>query len=311
MILVLRALKLGDLLTAVPALRAIRRAFPDDEIVLAAPAWLEPLALHTGAVDRLVDTAPLAPIDRSLRGADVAVNLHGRGPQSTGVLFELTPRRLIAFDIPGGAAWREGEHERTRWCRLLDEAGIPADPEDFRLAVPDLTPPVPMAGATVVHPGASTTARRWPASRWAVVAEQEVAAGHRVVVTGDESELELAGRVAGLAGLGKGRVLAGRTGLLDLLAVVASAGRVVCGDTGVAHVASAMGTPSVVLFGPTSPACWGPPLYGPHVTLWTGRTGDPDGDQPHAGLLSIEVDDVLDALRRLETVTPGARAGCP
>jgi ADP-heptose:LPS heptosyltransferase len=311
MILVLRALKLGDLLTAVPALRAIRRSFPHDEIVLAAPAWLEPLALHTRAVDRVVDTAPLTPLDRSLRGAKVAVNLHGRGPESTGLLFELTPKRLIAFDIAGGSAWRDGEHERVRWCRLLDEAGIPADPDDFRLETPDVVPPVPVAGATVVHPGASTIARRWPASRWAVVAEEEAARGHRVVVTGDESELDLAWRVAGLAGLGKRRVLAGRTELLDLLAVVGAAGRVVCGDTGVAHVASALGTPSVVLFGPTSPACWGPPPHGPHLALWAGRTGDPESDQPNAGLLSIEVDDVLAALSQLETVTHGAQAGCP
>src|SRR5256885_13548368 len=60
-VLVLRALGIGDLATAVPALRGLRAARPTEEIVLVAPAWLEPLARLTGAVDRLV---PADRLDR-------------------------------------------------------------------------------------------------------------------------------------------------------------------------------------------------------------------------------------------------------
>ncbi len=289
-VVILRALKLGDLLTAVPALRAIARAFPGHERVLAAPAWLGPLVDHLGVVDRLVPTEPLAPLDRELHRADVAVNLHGRGPASTALLAATNPRRLISFGVRGGPQWRAGEHERARWCRLLTESGIAADPDDLRIEPPAVVPPV--IGRSVVHPGASTASRRWPPARWAAVA----AALPDPVITGTAAERSLCEHVAELAGLGRDRVAAGCTDLLELLAVVAAAEVVVCGDTGVAHVASALGRPSVVLFGPVSPMAWGPPPWGPHTALWAGSCGDPNGDAgPHPGLLELTVADVLAA----------------
>jgi ADP-heptose:LPS heptosyltransferase/uncharacterized protein YjbJ (UPF0337 family) len=296
MIVALRALKLGDLLTAVPALRALARAYPEQERVLAAPAWLRGLALHTATVHRVVDTTPLAPLHPSLHHADVAVNLHGRGPQSTTLLRRTSPKRLIAFDIEGGPSWDAGEHERARWCRLLTASGVPADPDDLLLPVPDLAPPARAVGATVLHPGASTASRRWPVARWAAVACAISGRGESVVITGDRSEMVLAREVARLAGLDPACVVAGSTSLLELLAIVGAARAVICGDTGVAHVASALSTPSVVLFGPTPPVVWGPPPAGPHTVLWSGEAGDPHADQPHRGLLAITVDDVVGAL---------------
>lgn len=316
-LVVLRALKLGDLLVAVPALRALARAFPDHHRVLAAPAWLEPLALLTGAVHEVVDTEPLAALDPSLRGAEVAVNLHGRGPESTEVLRATGPRQLVAFDLPGCPSWSADEHERLRWCRLLEGVGVPTDPDDLLLARPDRAGPAGAAGAaraagaTVVHPGASTGARRWPAARWAAVVAAEVAAGRSVVVTGAAEERELAEAVAVASGCRDVSVLAGRTDLLDLVALVADAGRVVCGDTGIAHVATATGTPSVVLFGPTSPGTWGPPPWGPHRVLWRGRTGEALAKDPDPGLLLITVEDVVGAIADLPERAPIPGAARP
>jgi ADP-heptose:LPS heptosyltransferase len=294
-LVVLRALGLGDLVTAVPALRGLRRAFSRAHIVLAAPAALEWLALHSGAVDEVVDVAPLAPLPTCLHGADLAVNLHGRGPQSTDLLQATSPRRLLAFGHDGGPVWQAEEHEVTRWCRLLVQSGVPADPADLALEVPGVEPPV--RGAVVVHPGAAQVSRRWPVERWAAVAR---ALGPDVVVTGTPAEVGIAADVATRAGLPASAVLAGRTDLPALAALVAHARLLVSPDTGVAHLATAFATPSVVLFGPTPPALWGPPPDRPrHRALWAGRTGDNFAGEPDPGLLALSVEDVLAAVRGL------------
>jgi ADP-heptose:LPS heptosyltransferase len=312
-LLVLRALGLGDLLTAVPALRALADAFPDHRLLLACPRELTPLAELTGVVDEVVDAQPLTPLSDDLHGVELAVNLHGRGPESHRVLQALEPRRLIAFANPAagfrdGPPWRPDEHERARWCRLLEESGIPTDPGRLDLPSPPTRVAPHVQGATIVHPGAAAPARRWPAERFAAVARAEAAAGRQILVTGSRSETELACEVAQLAGLPGESVLAGWTGLPELAALVDAAGRVVCGDTGMAHLATALRTPSVVLFGPVAPDLWGPPPDRPwHRVLWAGELGDPHADEPSRGLLAIAVDDVLAALADLPTA-PAARA---
>jgi len=303
-VVVLRALGLGDLLTAVPALRALADAFPRHPRLLAVPTALAPLARCTGAVDEVVPAEGLdQPLSRLLHGAGLAVNLHSRGPESHNLLLAAEPRRLLAFAHPAvpassqGPRWRADEHEVTRWCRLLEESGIAADPRRLDIDLPPGPLPHGAREATLVHPGAASPARRWPAERFAAVARAEARAGRPVVVTGGPDEVALAHEVATRAGLPRGAVHAGQNGVLALGRLVAAADRVVCGDTGVAHLATALGTPSVVLFGPTSPALWGPPADRPwHRALWAGGSGDPHGQLPDPGLLAIAADQVLEAL---------------
>ncbi|HET6896068.1 MAG TPA: glycosyltransferase family 9 protein [Candidatus Baltobacteraceae bacterium] len=310
-LLVLRALGLGDLLTCVPALRAIARAFPEHYRVLAAPLYLAPLVRLCGGIDEVVDAAPLMPLDEDLSAIDVAVNLHGRGPQSHRVLLQTHPRKLIAFanaeipetrDLP---QWRPNEHEIDRWCRLLRESGIPADANDLELAAP--RGDARSRGAIVVHQGAANESRRWPLDRWVDLCTRLVHEGHRVVMTGSAAEFRRCRYIAKAAHLPIECVLAGNTDLEDLTCVVASCLAVVCGDTGLAHIATALRTPSVVLFGPTSPAYWGPPSNRPyHRVIWRGILGDPHAPYVDPGLASISVDEVLAQLHELLHL---ARAG--
>ncbi|MFG2247544.1 glycosyltransferase family 9 protein [Spirillospora sp. NPDC048823] len=302
-ILVLRALGLGDLLTGVPALRALRRGAPGARIALAAPAPLGFLARATGAVDDVLPSEGLAPLPPA-GPVDVAVNLHGRGPQSHRLLTGTRPGRLLAFACAGaghaaGPDWDPGEHEVARWCRFVSAYGFDADPADLDLDPPAVPSPAP--GAAVVHPGAAFPARRWPADRFAAVAAALRDGGERVVVTGGPAETAIARRVAELAGLDERADLSGRTRLPELAALIAGARLVVCGDTGVAHLATAFRTPSVLLFGPTPPGRWGPPDRAEHRVLWAGRHGDPHGREPHPGLLEISAGQAVEAAGRVLT----------
>lgn len=299
---ILRALGLGDFLTGVPAYRALHRALPGYEVILAAPDALRPLLPLTGALDRLLPTGELRPIRWTGPPPELAVNLHGSGPQSHRLLQALRPRRLLSFahpDVPeaAGPAWDPGEHEVRRWCRLLAWAGIRCDPLDLLLPV---SPAGQHRGAVLVHPGAAAPSRRWPADRFAMVAGGLAAEGWPVLITGSAAEAELAGKVAALAGLPATAVLAGRTSLAALATLVAGARLVICGDTGLAHLATALCRPSVLLFGPTPPDRWGP-LRDPerHTVLWAGGSGDPHGRHTDPGLAAIDVPAVLAAARRV------------
>jgi ADP-heptose:LPS heptosyltransferase len=300
---VLRPLGLGDLLTGVPAMRAVRAAVPGHHIVLATTAALEPLARLIDVVDEVLPARELEPLDWSAPPPELAVDLHGKGPASHVVVAGLRPDRLLTFDSPGfpGPAWYADEHEVRRWCRLVSEGlGVPADPDALDLGLPAVAPRV--TGAAVVHPGAAFPGRRWPADRFAAVARHLAAAGYDVRITGGPAEVPLAREVADAAGLGEAAVLAGRTSSLELAAVVAAARVVVSGDTGVAHLATAYRRPSVVLFGPVSPELWGPPPRPHHVVLWHGDgTGDPWGTTLDPALGRISVDEVTAALDRLLT----------
>ncbi|MEV6905179.1 glycosyltransferase family 9 protein [Amycolatopsis sp. NPDC051372] len=308
-ILVLRALGIGDLLTAVPALRALHEAHPDERLVLAAPRELRDLAELIDAVDELLPTPGLGELAWPGPPPKLAVNLHGSGPESIHDLLATDPGELLTHhhpdfpDVPG-LDWRPDVNEVDRWCRLVEFAHVEADRSALRLPAPPGPSPAP--GAVVVHPGAAFAARRWPPERFARVARELAAAGHCVVVTGSAAERDLARSVAARAGLPEDAVLAGRTGLAELASLVAEAALVVCGDTGVGHLATAFGTPSVLLFGPTPPRLWGPPPEARrHVVLWTGDVGDPHGDKPDNGLLLLGEERVLAAARgTLEAQVP-------
>ncbi len=106
----------------------------------------------------------------------------------------------------------------------------------------------------VVVPGA-----RWPNKRWSPASFAAVATGLRdadglePVIAGDASDQEAAAAVRALIP-GGAPLLAGRTGLMELAALLKTARVVIANDSGPAHLAAAVGSPVVALFGPTHEA---------------------------------------------------------
>lgn len=314
-VVVLRALGLGDVLTAVPALRLLRSALPEMRICLLAPAEAGELALRSGAVDEVIsaDLKHVVDADRVAGLAPsrpaVAVNMHGRGPQSHLALAALEPARLIGYDFERwqGPFWRSDEHEVLRWCRLVRWSfpDVSLDP----IPTPRIPgTPIGRPGLTVVHPGAASGARRWPLDRFIAVSEALAAQGHIVVISHGPGERELA---TTLARASNAEVLPAMSAT-ELHGVLLHARMLVSNDTGVAHLAYAAGTPSVVLFGPVSPRIWGPFRDSArHRVLFHGDgTGDPHADVPDAALLRITVDEVLEACRSLAVSGVGQLSRC-
>ncbi|WP_280490882.1 glycosyltransferase family 9 protein [Nocardia asiatica] len=306
--LALRAHGLRELLTAIPALRALHEAQPRHRLVLAAPGWLRPVIDLADCVDDLHATPMAGALRWNAPPPTFAVNLHSVAADGIGALLATDPERTITYrhkefpQLPGPLP-EPGLHETARWCRLLEWAGITADPTRL-----DITPPPECTGerrCIVVYPGGAP-ARRWPADRFASVAAGLRDWGCPVRVVGSAADRPLAREVAERAGLPETAVLAGQLTLRQLAVTVADAALVLSGDTGVGHLATAFGTPSVLVFGPDSPAVWGPPPdRAAHVALWAGQVGDPPVGAAAPGLAMISAAEVLAAADR--QLSSGAR----
>jgi ADP-heptose:LPS heptosyltransferase len=170
------------------------------------------------------------------------------------------------------AAWLYGErvtpphpaHVIDKNLALARHLGAPTAP----IALPiraEASPPVAAGLArardgqpyAVLNPGAAWPNKRWPAERFAALA-QALHRRHGLVsiVTWGPSERPLAEAIVA-ASAGTARV-SPETGIGDLAAVMRGASLVVSGDTGPLHIAAAVGAPLVGLYGPTWPERNGP-----------------------------------------------------
>lgn len=335
-IAVVRALQLGDLLVAVPAFRAIRQRFPEGEITLIGLPWATWFAERFSMyVDRFVEFPGWpgiieAPYDREQTdvfleeqrayGYDLAIQLHGSGSQINPFVMALGASATAGFYLgerPAGLTlageYRDDLPELLRLLRIGPMLGVddPTTHLEFPLTDADHTEAaslLPSRAARTrigMHPGASIPARRWPAERFAEVANRLVHRhGAEVVLTGGPDEVEIAGQVAALVD-GPVVNLAGMTSIGGLAALIAGFDLYVTNDTGPSHIATALGVPSVTIFGPADVQRWAPLDRSRNVILHHPVPCNPCSFQTcpidHRCLLGIGVDCVADAAERLLT----------
>lgn len=290
---VLRALPgLGDFLCAVPALRALRVTYPATHLTLIGlPQTAALAARFRRYVDAFVPfpgypglaEQPM-PDPRAMvsflataraQGWDLAVQMHGSGGVTNPITGLLGAKMTVGYYVPGQPCpniahylpYPDDLHEIHRNLRLAAFLGatttdtaltFPITWDDHRafFALPGTNTLAP-GSFVVVHPGASTGARRWPPKRFAHVADGLAARGMRVVLTGTTAEATVTGAV--IAAM-KYPVLdlTGQTDLGTLAVLLARARLVLCNDTGVSHLAAALHVPSVVIFTASAPDRWAP-----------------------------------------------------
>jgi ADP-heptose:LPS heptosyltransferase len=337
-IVVVRALHLGDLLCATPALRSLRARYPRARITLIGLPWAR---AFVPLVPRLIDAfeefpgfpgIPERPVDPSRLDAfvvrmraqhiDLAVQLHGSGRYINDFTAQLGAERMVAFDERAAESrddmtlvpWPGAGSEIERLRDLPRALGWPDTGDRLELDVPtrDLAhwrsaaPQLAGRRFACVHPGARFPSRRWSADAFAAVVDGLAARGLAVAVTGTEAERAV---TAGVITRVRCRTtdLTGQLPLGAFCAAIRDAALLVSNDTGASHVAAAVGTPSVVVSSGSDVARWAPHDRLRHRVLWHDTPCRPcmhdicpTSHECAAGITSSSVLDAVDALRALE-----------
>jgi ADP-heptose:LPS heptosyltransferase len=285
---VLRANAIGDYLVSLPAIQALRAAYPAAELVLLGAGWHAGfLAGRPGPVDRCLAVPPTAGVrdDRPPAPAaeverffarmraeqfDLAVQLQGGGRHSNPFVRRLGARVTAGSRTAAAAAldrsvpYTGHQHEIHRFLEVAALVGATLVTLEPRLQVTAADRAEAAAALAeddrplvVLHPGANDPRRRWPVERLAVVGSELARKGARLAVVGTAAEQPLVDRlVAGLDG--DAANLAGRLGLGGLAGLLEQATLLVGNDSGPRHLAAAVGTATVAVHW-----CVGLGSYGP------------------------------------------------
>lgn len=290
-VLVVKLADIGDVLTATPALRALRETFPQTQVdLLTTPAaasivpgslvdhvWTAPRTLMSRPADLLSLLKLLGALHR--RHYDAVVFLHhltlSSGVLKYRLLAAATGAPVLAGLDNGKGGWLThpaadggfgAVHEADYGLRAV--AALGAHTSDLSLMarsddadrqhVAGLLAALPPGHRVAIHPGSGgySMARRWEPVKWAAVADALVERrGVQVILVGTPAD----GADSVQAAMhGPATNLAGRTSLSQLAALLGQCDLFLGADSGVMHLASATGVPVVALFGPSNHLAWGP-----------------------------------------------------
>lgn len=285
-IIVMRPGALGDALLMLPALAALRAAWPGAHLTCITRADVLPLLQANQLADAVYpfDLPSWAPLWGDLaRGDDLLTRTLADADALVAWLADpdaalrrnaavLGVRRLMI--APGRPP--AGTHATLHLLRTLaplDLDTLPTSAHELTALVPPLRPP-PSAEAAAgrfwdehqlgehfvvaLHPGSGGAAKCWPAERFAALARQFAAAGRvPLLIEGPADERRAQAMLAALSPALAPPVLRHAT-VADLAAVLARCAAYVGNDSGVTHLAALLGVATLALFGPSDPAEWAP-----------------------------------------------------
>jgi heptosyltransferase-2 len=303
-ILVVRLDRLGDLVLSLPAVEALKAAFPQSYLaMLVQKPWAEVLVGHP-AVDHVYAYDKAGEhrtwrgtwrFARRLRGEhfDTAVVLHPSN-RSHGMVFLAGIPTRVGYDrkLSGLLTHRfphhkqhGQQHESAYTLELLQVLGLSPPPSvrPPRLAV---DPQARMAvlqrlqaagwssgqPLIAVHPSASCPSKRWPTERFAAVCNQLIEKYHACVclIAGPEDVPQARAVQQAMHQTPAVCNWAGQLAINETVALLAASTLLLSNDSGPVHLAAAVGTPVVVIFGRNnaglSPRRWGPLGEG-HIIL--------------------------------------------
>lgn len=282
---------LGDVVMALPLLRALRAARPDAEITFVAKGAYLPLLEKLGLADRyraLPKAGGLAYFADFRRAREEFIDCYllltnsTRGDleawctgarQRFGLVRRGHPRPLLThrFELPAGYDEAQN-HQFALWTDFFRHFGLTQEISLAPLSQSAIRTPPSAIG--LICGSENTPAKRWPVEHW-----RELIAAlpeRRFVLFGTPNDCAITDAVA--AGFGD-RVenLAGRTGLVEFAERLRACALLVTNDTGGMHLANALGVPLIGLFGPTNPVRTGPIFASPTTVL------QPPGCPPTGG----------------------------
>lgn len=297
-IAIFRALQLGDMLCAIPAIRTLKRSFPLAELYCIGLPNMRSLLERYDFVDHYVDFPGYEGLpeqhydaerterfvsDMQKQNFDLLLQMQGNGTIVNDFLSRWNAKRLVGFCPVASATnknwmlYPKGIHEINRHLQLLTYIGILVSPEDRQINYPlfpidwqhfaALKASLRIGRYAIVHVGSRSEDRQWPLANFSALAHHLMKRGLQIVLTGTTSEQQLTNQVEEMLE-GEGEVInvTGRTDLGLLGCVVQQAEILVSNCTGISHIAAATGTRSLVLSMDGEPERWGPLNHRLHHT---------------------------------------------
>lgn len=288
-IAIFRALQLGDMLCVIPAIRALRNAYPNAEIVLLGLAWAKWLIerydtyfdrfIHfpgfPGLPEQVFDPAKFAEFLPLVQREqfDVVLQMQGNG-SIVNPMMELFGARYIAGFCTDGhykpdnqlfMAYPDFGPEIDRHIALMEFLGIPTQGNalEFPLNAMDfqeldyLRLPVEKGRYVCIHPGSRGAWRQWPTEHFAALGDFCFEQGYKVVITGTKDEANITGEVMAQMEH-EGIDATGKTSIGAVAALIKDSALLISNCTGVSHIAAALQTPSIVISMDGEPIRWGP-----------------------------------------------------